>query len=97
MIRQLLSYIPANNMEDPPRHESDDPPDRADESLDSLIPDENASTSTVNVDDAASDAAFQVADMSVLLTNVPVLGELELPGLIPCELDDAPVASFPVQ
>jgi propionyl-CoA carboxylase beta chain len=39
LIRELLSYMPLNNMEDPPRRETDDPADRADESLNSLVPD----------------------------------------------------------
>ncbi|HET7746487.1 MAG TPA: carboxyl transferase domain-containing protein [Vicinamibacteria bacterium] len=39
-IRDLLSYLPSNNMEDPPRRASDDPPDREDPSLDTLIPPE---------------------------------------------------------
>jgi propionyl-CoA carboxylase beta chain len=39
LIRELLSYMPSNNMEDPPRRETDDPADRADESLNSLVPD----------------------------------------------------------
>jgi propionyl-CoA carboxylase beta chain len=38
MIRELLSYIPSNNMEDPPIHPNDDPIDRADELLQTLIP-----------------------------------------------------------
>ena len=38
-MRHLLSYLPANNMEDPPVIESDDPVNRADESLDDIIPD----------------------------------------------------------
>ena len=38
-IRKLLSYLPQNNMEDPPFVATDDPPDRMDETLDSLIPD----------------------------------------------------------
>jgi propionyl-CoA carboxylase beta chain len=37
-IRKLLSYLPQNNMEDPPFVASDDPPERMDEALDSLIP-----------------------------------------------------------
>jgi propionyl-CoA carboxylase beta chain len=37
-IRELLSYLPQNNMEEPPLHKSDDPPDREDPSLDTLIP-----------------------------------------------------------
>ena len=38
-VRKLLSYLPQNNMEDPPFLPTEDPPDRADEELDSLIPD----------------------------------------------------------
>lgn len=38
MLRQLLAYIPQNNLEDPPRENCTDPVDRADEELDSLIP-----------------------------------------------------------
>jgi len=38
-VRKLLSYLPQNNMEDPPFLPTDDPPDRADEELDSLVPD----------------------------------------------------------
>ncbi len=37
-IRELLSYLPSNNLEDPPRGVSSDPPDRSDESLDTLVP-----------------------------------------------------------
>ena len=38
-IRQLLSYLPSNNMEDPPAIDTGDAPDRLDASLDSVIPD----------------------------------------------------------
>ena len=38
-IRQLLSYLPANNMEDPPYAETGDTPDRTDPALDTIIPD----------------------------------------------------------
>jgi acetyl-CoA carboxylase carboxyltransferase component len=38
-IRKLLSFLPQNNMEDPPFAPTDDPPDRADEALNSLVPD----------------------------------------------------------
>ncbi len=38
-IRELLSYLPANNMEDPPVVETNDDPHRIDEALDSIIPD----------------------------------------------------------
>jgi propionyl-CoA carboxylase beta chain len=37
-IRELLSYLPSNNLEEPPLHKTDDPTDREDASLDTLIP-----------------------------------------------------------
>ncbi|MGD9405337.1 MAG: acyl-CoA carboxylase subunit beta, partial [Anaerolineae bacterium] len=37
-IRKLLSYLPQNNMEDPPFVPTDDPADRGDEELDTLVP-----------------------------------------------------------
>ncbi len=36
--RALLSYLPSNNQEDPPFRATSDPPDRADESLNTLVP-----------------------------------------------------------
>ena len=38
LIRELLGYLPGNNLDDPPRRESSDPIDREDEALDRLIP-----------------------------------------------------------
>ena len=38
MVRLLLSYLPQNNTEDPPRAASSDPPDRRDESLLHIVP-----------------------------------------------------------
>ncbi len=38
-IKRLLSFIPSNNMEDPPTVECTDPPDRSDPELDTLVPD----------------------------------------------------------
>jgi propionyl-CoA carboxylase beta chain len=38
-IRRLLSYVPQNNLEDPPFVGTEDPRDRADETLSDLIPD----------------------------------------------------------
>src|SRR6185295_14354619 len=40
LIRDLLSYLPANNMEDPPRRPTEDPLDREEPALDELIPPE---------------------------------------------------------
>jgi propionyl-CoA carboxylase beta chain len=39
-IRELFHYIPQNNREDPPRRETDDPADRMDEALLTIVPDE---------------------------------------------------------
>ncbi len=38
-IRELLSFLPSNNMEDPPFRPNNDDPNRRDENLNSLIPD----------------------------------------------------------
>jgi propionyl-CoA carboxylase beta chain len=40
LVRKLLSYLPQNNMEDPPFHPTDDSPLRREPSLDSIIPDD---------------------------------------------------------
>jgi propionyl-CoA carboxylase beta chain len=40
MIRELMGFLPANNLEDPPRRTSSDPVDRADASLDRLVPED---------------------------------------------------------
>jgi propionyl-CoA carboxylase beta chain len=39
LIRDLLGYLPSNNVDDPPRTETPDPIDREDDSLDRLVPD----------------------------------------------------------
>ncbi len=38
MIRELISFVPSNNLEDPPRRPCADPWDRAEASLDRLVP-----------------------------------------------------------
>ncbi len=40
LIRELLSFIPDNNMEDPPFRETSDPVDRLDEDLNFIVPDD---------------------------------------------------------
>src|SRR6202795_4592812 len=40
MIRELLSFLPSNNVDDPPRRAPSDPADRRDESLNTLVPDD---------------------------------------------------------
>ncbi len=39
-IRQLLSYLPSNNLEDPPRVDTGHAPDDVDESIDEVVPDD---------------------------------------------------------
>jgi len=41
LIRELLSFLPPNNLEDPPRRSTTDPADRADPELDRIVPDES--------------------------------------------------------
>src|SRR5213080_2253416 len=38
MIRELMSFLPSNNLEDPPRRATADTPGRRDESLNTLVP-----------------------------------------------------------
>jgi propionyl-CoA carboxylase beta chain len=38
LIRELLSFMPGNNLDDPPRAASNDPVDRADPALDTIVP-----------------------------------------------------------
>lgn len=40
LIRELLSFIPDNNMEDPPFKETSDPPDRISDNLNFMVPDD---------------------------------------------------------
>jgi acetyl-CoA carboxylase carboxyltransferase component len=42
MVRRLLSFLPQNNMEDPPRVQPTDDPGRMDEELDTIVPDDPA-------------------------------------------------------
>jgi propionyl-CoA carboxylase beta chain len=41
MIRELLSFIPSNNVDDPPLRRCSDPVDRADAALDTIVPSES--------------------------------------------------------
>jgi propionyl-CoA carboxylase beta chain len=49
LIRELLSFLPSNNLDDPPLRPTTDPPERADAALDSLVPE-------------ASDQAYDIRD-----------------------------------
>src|ERR1700690_2972566 len=41
MVRELLSFLPSNNLDDPPRRPCSDPADRADAALDRIVPNES--------------------------------------------------------
>jgi propionyl-CoA carboxylase beta chain len=41
LIRELLSFLPSNNLDDAPRRTSSDPIDRADAELDSIVPEDS--------------------------------------------------------
>ena len=38
LVRELLAFLPSNNLDEPPRRATDDPVDREDAALDSLVP-----------------------------------------------------------
>ena len=38
MVRELLSFVPSNNLDEPPRKACSDPADRADAALDTMVP-----------------------------------------------------------
>jgi propionyl-CoA carboxylase beta chain len=40
MLRELFSFLPSNNMEDPPRTATTDPADRREESLNNIVPED---------------------------------------------------------
>src|SRR5438270_1444842 len=50
IVRELLSFIPSNNLEDPPRASNEDPPGRAEQSLNTLVPE--ASSQPYDIRDA---------------------------------------------
>src|SRR5204862_359824 len=41
LVRELLSFLPSNNLDEAPRKACSDPVDRADEKLDSIVPDQS--------------------------------------------------------
>jgi propionyl-CoA carboxylase beta chain len=56
LLRELLSFLPSNNMDDPPRRASKDPPNRLEPSLNSIVPAES------NVPYDIKDVIHAVAD-----------------------------------
>lgn len=61
LIRKLLSYLPQNNLEDPPFIENDDPIERTEDDLNSIIP-ENANQAY-----DVKDVIYKIVDKSEFL------------------------------
>lgn len=40
LVRELLTYLPSNNLEEPPRHPTTDDPLRSDQALDTIVPED---------------------------------------------------------
>jgi acetyl-CoA carboxylase carboxyltransferase component len=70
--RRLLSFIPQNNLEDPPRYASEDDPDRLCPELDELIPD------SANKPYDIKDAIAAVVDEGDFFE----IGELHAPNIV---------------
>ena len=39
-VRRLLGFLPSNNLDSPPRRDTEDPPERRDEALDEIVPED---------------------------------------------------------
>ncbi len=80
-VRYLLSFLPLNNLEMPPRVEPYDDPERADEALDSIVPDDPSKPYDMRdvisliVDDGEF---FEVHEL-----NIPLLTFCDVPGFLP--------------
>jgi len=82
MVRKLLSYLPQNNMEDPPAAAPEDDPSRADTALDTLIP--SSATAPYDVKEVItqvvdSESFFEVQER--FAANI-VIGFARLDGLV---------------
>jgi len=63
LIRELLSFLPGNNVDDPPRRETTDSDDREDDTLDTLVP-------------AAPNQAYDMTDVIRAIVDDGVLLEV---------------------
>jgi propionyl-CoA carboxylase beta chain len=79
MVRELLSFLPSNNMEDPPMGSRSDPPDRTDESLNGVVPRDPAVPYDVRevVGRVVDDGAFFVVHRQFALNMVVGFARLD--------------------
>ncbi len=64
MIRELLSFLPSNNLDDPPHRASTDSPDRVDPELDDVVP-------------AESDVPYDIKDIAARVVDDAYLFEVQ--------------------
>jgi acetyl-CoA carboxylase carboxyltransferase component len=67
LLRRLFGYLPLNNREDPPRWACDDDPARADESLDTLVPE-------------SANKPYDIRDVITRIVDVPSGGRSAASG-----------------
>src|SRR5882762_4714271 len=80
MVRELLSFIPSNNLDDPPRVTPTDLPDRADSELNSIVPEaSNQPYDIREVIDLIVDDAYFFEVQSAYAPNI-VVGFARLDG-----------------
>jgi methylmalonyl-CoA decarboxylase subunit alpha len=81
VIRKLLSYMPQNNLEDPPLYPCNDPIDRVDDNLNDIIPDNpNKPYDVVDVIDSVVDNGEFLEVQSNYAQNI-VIGFAKMNGM----------------
>lgn len=81
VIRKLLSYMPQNNLEDPPLYPCNDPIDRIDDNLNNIIPDNpNKPYDVVDVIDSVVDNGEFLEVQSNYAQNI-VIGFAKMNGM----------------
>jgi acetyl-CoA carboxylase carboxyltransferase component len=80
-IRKLLSYLPQNNLEDPPLYPNNDPIDRIDDALNEIIPENpNKPYDVINIIDAVVDNGEFLEVQSNYAQNI-VIGFAKMNGI----------------
>jgi acetyl-CoA carboxylase carboxyltransferase component len=85
-VGKLLSYLPSNNMEQPPIADTGDPADRENPDLFSILPDEERKT--YDIKDIIAEVFDRGSFLEVHLRfcdsfNVPIISLVDVPGFLP--------------
>ena len=91
-LRELLSFMPGNNSEDPPRRATQDPPDRVEAALDGAAPDESNKPYDIKkiIGATVDDARFievhkdYAKNIATCLAHEAVERARRVPSLRPC-------------